>query len=66
MVKRRRTVIEELHEEEQLLVSGGEDFQTCLDLFLGGIFSPITLIFILKNGVGVSPLQSIIFGSCYG
>lgn len=34
MPKRRRTVIEELHEEKQLLVSGGEDFQTCLDLFL--------------------------------
>jgi integrase/recombinase XerD len=35
MVKRRRMIIEELHEEEQtLLVSGGEDFQTCLDLFL--------------------------------
>jgi site-specific recombinase XerC len=32
---KRRTVIEEvLHEEEQLLVSGGDDFQTCLDLFL--------------------------------
>ncbi|MGJ7910132.1 hypothetical protein [Neobacillus sp. LXY-1] len=32
---KRRTIIEELHEEEQtLLVSGGEDFQTSLDLFL--------------------------------
>jgi len=34
MGKRRRTVIENLHEEEQTLVSGGEDFQLCLDLFL--------------------------------
>jgi hypothetical protein len=32
---KRRTIIEELQEEEQtLLVSGGEDFQNCLDLFL--------------------------------
>lgn len=32
---KRRTIIEEvLHEEEQLLVSGGDDFQTCIDLFL--------------------------------
>ena len=29
----RRTIIEELHEEEQVLV-GGEDFQNCLDLFI--------------------------------
>jgi site-specific recombinase XerD len=34
MVKRRRTVIEELQEVEETLVSGGEDFQICLDLFL--------------------------------
>lgn len=34
MTKRRRTIIEDLHEEEQALVSGGEDFQICLDMFL--------------------------------
>lgn len=33
MTKRRRTIIEDLQEKEQLLNSGGDDFQTCLDLF---------------------------------
>lgn len=32
---KRRTVIEEIHEEEKtFLVSGGEDFQKCLELFI--------------------------------
>ncbi len=31
MVRKRITIIEELHEEEQTLVCEGEDFQTCLD-----------------------------------
>ncbi len=34
MAKRRRTVIEELQEVEETLLSGGEDFQVCLELFL--------------------------------